>query len=596
MNDFIFDARNAVEPSELDSFDGDLHLETLLAEVFGNEFANQPLAEAFSKVERAKHEWESTVDALPELICVVDERGYLVRANRTVETWSLGLVQAVEGQELHRFLHRDCDQTCYLSTFLQFAREKALNGQAVEHEDYDSILRRHLHIRVWPVVGRKTYSQRHLAIIVHDITRRKEIEQAMRRNNERLKVLNAISSAILAARSEREIAQSVLKHLRPLVPFKQAYVLLLEPNGDSYCVLTRSGSEDVVNGQNSVLSPSMFGGSEKWGREELHMVGDLNQRKTRSQFEDSLLSLGAASYVSVPLTAENSHVGVFFVAMESLDSFEAAHIQTISEVAEMLTVAIRQSQLHRNLEETNSELQELLKIKHEAMQNVSHELRSPLALMRGFTDLLRDEMLGPLTPGQIRALDVLDSKGDQLFFLVQRLLTLHTIEEATLEKELVALDSLLGEEIRAWQVPAANNGVRLTLAIEQDLPALAIDPNRMRQVITNLLDNAMKYGGAGGVVRVRAWVNANSVAFSVTDQGMGIKPEKLDKIFDRFFQAHRKSRPADTGAGIGLALCKAIVVAHGGRIWAESTGEEKGSTFFVSLPLASDLDRSGSSV
>lgn len=575
--DLILHRSNISESDEL--------LEGMLDEIFGQESVKQGVAKAFTNVERAKREWETTVDALPELICVVDQDGILVRANRTVERWSLGLVQAVKGQELHRFMHPNCDQPCYLSTFLQFARKKALRGQPVEHEDYDAILRRHLQIRVWPVRIRKHDAQQNLAIIVHDITKRKEIENALQRNNERLRILNTISGSILAAHSQGEIADAVLRHIRPLVPFKLAYILLLEADQAGYCVLAHADEHMALENPDFPLTPEMIVQSPGRGNDELSMVGDLHQCNERSRFEEELLRSGASSYVAVPLVADNARIGTFVVAMESLDAFEAVHIQTISEIAEMLTVAIRQTQLRRNLQETNAELQELLRVKHEILQDVSHELRSPLALIRGFTELLRDEVLGPLTEEQSRALDVLDSKGDQLFFMVKRLLTLNTAGEESLDKSPLALDDLLREELQAWQVPATNNGIMLTAAIAPGMPMLSADSNQIRQVITNLLDNAFKYSDSGSTIRVRAWCTNSTIAFSIADEGLGVSPEMLEHIFDRFCQAHKRAPQSQSGVGIGLALCKAIVEAHGGQIWAESGGEGKGSTFSVSLPI-----------
>jgi heavy metal sensor kinase len=215
--------------------------------------------------------------------------------------------------------------------------------------------------------------------------------------------------------------------------------------------------------------------------------------------------------------------------------------------------------------------------------DASHELRTPLAVMRAELEVaLRDRG---------RAADageVLDSAAEEVARMgkiVDDLLTLAHRDENRLELLLEPVD--LGEvaaRVAAQLRPLAERaGVQLGV----DAPARAAvlaDQTRLTQVVTNLVDNAVKYTGAGGSVRVRVWEEADGAGLAVSDTGPGIAPEHLPKVFDRFYRLDAARTRAGGGSGLGLAICQELVEAHGGRIWADSV-PGAGSTFTLALPL-----------
>ncbi|PKO20385.1 MAG: hypothetical protein CVU38_20395 [Chloroflexi bacterium HGW-Chloroflexi-1] len=224
------------------------------------------------------------------------------------------------------------------------------------------------------------------------------------------------------------------------------------------------------------------------------------------------------------------------------------------------------------------------------IQNVSHELRTPLTTISGYVELLGEAGLGPLTAEQAQALEVMRRQVRQLYFMVNRFLTLQTIDAGGLQKIEVEPGLLLCQAVEARQARAAVTGIRVDLEVSADVPQLEVDVDLMNQVLDNLLDNAVKFSPNGGVVRVRARLEQSAslqerqVLISIADPGIGIPPDKLAQMFERFYQADGSTTRRFGGAGIGLALCRKIVEAHGGRIWAESEGEGRGSTFYVALP------------
>jgi heavy metal sensor kinase len=215
--------------------------------------------------------------------------------------------------------------------------------------------------------------------------------------------------------------------------------------------------------------------------------------------------------------------------------------------------------------------------------DASHELRTPLAVMRAELEVaLRDR-------GRAAdAAEVLDSAAEEVARMgkiVDDLLTLAHRDENRLELLLEPVD--LGEvaaRVAAQLRPLAERaGVQLGV----DAPARAAvlaDQTRLTQVVTNLVDNAVKYTGAGGSVRVRVWEEADGAGLAVSDTGPGIAPEHLPKVFDRFYRLDAARTRAGGGSGLGLAICQELVEAHGGRIWADSV-PGAGSTFTLALPL-----------
>lgn len=566
----------------------------LLQEIKERARAEESLRETFTLVQRAKQEWEATADSVPELICLIDDRGRILRTNRTVESWHLGRVVASKGIDFHKLIHSDCsDAGCYLDGFLDRARVEASAGIPTELEAYDTILGRHLLVRVQPVLEPKRVGPGTTVVVIQDVSERKRAEEALRRHAERLKAMNAIEAAIVAARSPEEVAQAALSRIRQLVPFHHARVTLYDPPTDEFLVLAADANGCTHLRPGRSLPGFAFRGCDGRSPEEYHLIADLVALDDRTPAEQQLVEAGMRSFLSIPLVAEEEFIGSFSLASAQFGAFDAEHVRIVREVADLLSIAICQAQLYRRLEQANRELQRALRTKDEILQNVSHELRTPLFLIQGYIELFKEGPLGPLTQDQAQALDILEAQGERLFFMVKQLLDMKALDGRALQKVWVTLEPMLKKILEAWKTVAARKGMRVSLEITPGLPGLLLDTDLFKQVLQNLLDNAVKFSPNGGAIAVRAWQDEGEVRLAVTDQGIGIQADQLTRVFERFYQVNGGlSRPYG-GMGIGLALCQAIVQAHGGRIWAESRGEGEGSTFHVALPVCQRDDAEG---
>ena len=233
-----------------------------------------------------------------------------------------------------------------------------------------------------------------------------------------------------------------------------------------------------------------------------------------------------------------------------------------------------------------TQVRRLETVRRDFISNISHELRTPLAGLRALTDTLREGALED-PPAARRFLDRMDVEVDAMTQLVQELLELARIESGKAPMRLTptAPAEIVLPAIERLQPQAERAGLTLSVAAPADLPLVLADAERMRQVVSNLAHNAIKFTPAGGTVEVRAArgedAGAPAVIVSVRDTGVGISTVDLPRIFERFYRADRaRSRG---GAGLGLAIAKHIVQSHGGRIWVESV-EGRGSTFYFALP------------
>ena len=230
-------------------------------------------------------------------------------------------------------------------------------------------------------------------------------------------------------------------------------------------------------------------------------------------------------------------------------------------------------------------LKQLERTREEFVANVSHELRTPLSLIKGYVETLLDGARDNPEVAE-RFLKIIERNANRLDLLIQDLLTISALESEKIKLNLqpVELRALAGKVLTDLNAKAENKNVELV----NDVPELTVngDVNRLDQVLANLVDNAIKYGRAQGSVRVGGKKLANgALEIFVRDDGSGIPPEAIDRVFERFYRVDKARSRDQGGTGLGLSIVKHIVQAHGGEVRVESEVGQ-GSTFFFTLPVA----------
>ena len=239
------------------------------------------------------------------------------------------------------------------------------------------------------------------------------------------------------------------------------------------------------------------------------------------------------------------------------------------------------------LEDSTRKLRELEKLRDDLMKMIVHDLKSPLTSVLATLEMLLDEDFGPLTDEQRRALVETEGKAEDLLGLIEDLLEIRRIEETTvaLKPERIAPAAFLNEIVHEWSTRLQQDGSTATVDVTDDAPVFEADKALLRRVLGNLVQNAITHSAHAVAIQLSARREGQGILFTVADNGPGIPPEYQEIIFRKFEQVHTPNAPRLRGSGLGLAFCKLVVTAHGGRIWVQSAGAGQGSAFHVALPL-----------
>lgn len=233
-----------------------------------------------------------------------------------------------------------------------------------------------------------------------------------------------------------------------------------------------------------------------------------------------------------------------------------------------------------------NKLKEVDRMKADFFSLMAHELRTPLASIKEGTNLMLEGIGGEITEKQKRLLTIISEQSNRLIELVNSLLDISKIEAGMISLNLANLDinQLIKKAVAETEPLAMSKNISLKVDIAQDLPSIKMDNERILQVLLNLIGNAVKFTPGGGKVTVFAQTVGQEIQVSVMDTGPGIPEENLNTIFDKFKQTNTKSYNTIKGTGLGLTIVKHIIIAHGGRVWAESEVGH-GSTFIFALPV-----------
>ena len=242
-------------------------------------------------------------------------------------------------------------------------------------------------------------------------------------------------------------------------------------------------------------------------------------------------------------------------------------------------------QLAHSFNQMAEKLEQVESMRRQLIGDVSHELRTPLTAIKGSMEGLMDGVL----PASEETYQQIHQEADRLARLVDDLQELSRVEAGAyaLDTQPVAVSTLVQTTIKRFAMQAQAKGIELRPELPADLPLVLADQDRITQVLTNLVGNALQYTPQGGQVIIRAIRKGHETWISVIDTGVGILPEHLSHLFTRFYRVDKsRSRQSGGGSGIGLTIARALVEAHGGRIRAESAGEGQGSTFTFTLKIA----------
>lgn len=304
----------------------------------------------------------------------------------------------------------------------------------------------------------------------------------------------------------------------------------------------------------------------------------------RASFNESLLYAAlAAIVVAIALSLFLSRsviapVRAMSLATQRITEGRYDERVEVNGTDELAQLAARFNQMAEKLNQVES-------MRRQLIGDVSHELRTPLTAIKGSMEGLMDGIL----PATDETYQQIHSEAERLNRLVNDLQELSRVEARAYELDFRSLDvsSLVHSMSKRLALQFESKRITLDLELPAGLPHILADEDRIIQVLTNLTGNALQYTPENGRITISAMQVNNEVQISIRDTGIGIPPEHLSHIFDRFYRVDKsRSRQAGGGSGIGLTIARALIEAHGGRIWVESMGEKRGSTFNFTVPAA----------
>jgi len=356
------------------------------------------------------------------------------------------------------------------------------------------------------------------------------------------------------------------------------------------------------------------------------------QHDPRNPHRDHDRELGQVTYLGLPIMIQGEVAGVLAFNTTEPREYTPADLAYLGSFADQAAIAIENARLYeevklhaeeleqrvqdrtQELAGANEQLQAASRHKSQFLANMSHELRTPLNSIIGFADLLLGEGVGPLGEKQARYLTHIQNSGKHLLQLISDILDLSKVEAGkfVLQPEALTVGSTLEDILVIGRGLAHKKSQTVKADIQAGLPPLRVDAVRFKQILFNLLSNAVKFTPESGTIRLSArrlggqeacsptGVPASQLAslpagelleIAVTDTGIGIKAEEMPLLFQEFIQIERTHAQRQEGTGLGLALTRQLVELHGGRVWAESEGEGRGSTFTVVMPFAGPSDQ-----
>ncbi len=439
--------------------------------------------------------------------------------------------------------------------------------------------------------------------------------ERLKKINRALKMLSECNQAVIRATEEMDLLKDVCHIITEVGGYRLAWI--------GYTEQERPKSvRCVAQATSKKKSPDILDIS--WVDTELsHGPIDIAIRTSKptiirniltdprfTSWREAIIQRGYASFIALPIIAEGKTLGALSIYAATTTAFDAEEVKLLTDLANNLAFGIMalrtrverqlaekelrqyQDHLEKLVAERTAELEiakkraeEADRVKSAFLATMSHELRTPLNSIIGFTGILLQGLAGPLNEEQTKQLRMVQTSARHLLNLINDVLDISKIEAGQLEiaSELVNMRQVIEKTVRSVTPLAEKKGLTLSVEVAPEVGVILSDQRRVEQILLNLLNNAIKFTDQGEV-HVDSRVSEGWVVTSVSDTGIGIKPEDMDKIFKPFCQIDTGLTREYEGTGLGLSICKRLVELLGGNIWVESEGRGTGTTFRFKLP------------
>ena len=421
------------------------------------------------------------------------------------------------------------------------------------------------------------------------LARARTVEQ-----DQRLLTISEIAKISVTEHATDAMLQRLLACLIETFGAAESGVLLLYDPADERLAVKAAHGYDLAKLEQIRIAPgeARCGKAFQTGQPELYSTPETIVAATANMSPANIQIVRAAtvglkrpqSAVCIPLLSGETKVGVLMLEnLHDANSFTPSDLAFLQTVADLVALSVEGARLRENFQSAQA-LSEANRLKAELISTLAHEMRTPLTSIKGYSTALLMEEVTFDAETQQEFLQFIDEECDVLQTLIHDLLESSIIDAGLLrlEPQPVQLPRLAKTVMD--DIARRTEMHRFLLDFPDRFPIVDADPDRIMQVLRNLLDNSVKYSPDGGLIVVRGEVRREEVIVSVADQGVGLTPEHLNRLFEKFFRAKSLLGRHVVGSGLGLPISRTIVESHGGRIWAESQVGQ-GTTLFFALPL-----------
>jgi signal transduction histidine kinase len=412
----------------------------------------------------------------------------------------------------------------------------------------------------------------------------RELENKVAERTQDLRTLYNISKAVGSTLDLELLIKRALDQILQELKL-EAYALLLPGEKGKYQKRASQGweiKEIMVEEGRGLLGEAL---SKK---EPLYTANLAEDHRCQEQWYKTLRF---KTLVVVPLQAKGQNLGLLLMGARQSNYYtRERELNLLSTVSDQLAVALENVGVYEKEKEAVARLTELDRMKNDFISMVSHELRTPVTSVESFVSLFLDGTAGPLTEEQKQYMLTIKKNDQRLLVLIERLLDFSEMESGrfAIKRELVSLNEVIHSVADECKLQLEEKQAQLRLELSARQVKFMGDRDKMAEVLVNLIENALKFKKEDEPLRIaiKTRDEGNFIRVEVIDNGLGISPENIDKIFNKYYQVEETLTRRVGGVGLGLAIVREIIGNHQGKIWAESEGLGKGTKFIFTIPVA----------
>jgi PAS domain S-box-containing protein len=531
------------------------------------------------KVKQSEQKYRHLVESSPYGIALIDRNGKIIDCNTSINNFlSAHTSDYLVGKDFREIFSMVKENR----SIIPFLEEKLqIFTKSQKETSFEFKIHQTKGNKIWVNLRATNVNfdnQNLIQVILQDITEEKLYEDLIKKINESF--LNFTTDIVQNISS---LLNTGLTLLNGNLGF---YVNKIEQESSlKYKIISHKGNVDEID--LTKFQNSLFAHLFSEDRNRIQADFNLNEKDydfiNNYSGENQIVS--CISEILGPYKERNGLVVIFFQKNQKRSDQDTLVLSLISKAIE---IEQQRWEVKKNLEKQNVKLSELNRLKTELLSRISHELKTPLISIKGFTELLMTIHKEELSSEIFETLKMIEKGSKRLQKIINVLLKASKLEKNRLDLKIKEnnLSDLVKEILSEFEGIATMRKHEIILDIDENI-LLDFDKNQIKELISNILLNSIKFTPPGGLINIRTELTNDSVILSINDNGIGFTEEEKRQLFTRFGKIERYNQNLDViieGAGLGLFISKKLIELHGGKIWMESKGRNKGSTFFISLP------------